>query len=196
MNDVALTCTKALTVIADGSDGSTPDELRRAQVHAATCPRCLRSLDDPDAADRVLSALRPSVLDPPRVFRVAIALVATIQLVFAIPWLFGATLLPDHSVTTAHLTRDGALGLVIAAAGLLAAWRPRYAVSAIVLGSIVLAAQAVAGVIDQQNQSVNVLFELLHLLVLVILAMIAISVATTRQSTPDARPTARGLRSL
>ena len=125
-----------------------------------------------------------------------IAIVAAIQLVFAIPWLFGATLLPDHYVAVSHLTRDGALGLVIATAGILVAWRPRYAVSAIIVGSIVLGAQAILGVVDQQNQSVNTVFELLHVLVLLILGLIALASTSTRRSTPPSPDSPHRLRSV
>ena len=41
-----------------------------------------------------------------------------------------------------------ALGLAVAAAGLLAGWRPRYAVPCFVIGSVALVAQTVAGLFD------------------------------------------------
>ena len=111
--------------------------MRQARSHAARCPHC---------ADACAVGLSPaaagefkrwrSELNVP--LRLALLLVAFTQFVLAIPWLFGRSLLPDAHVAASHLTRDGALGLVIAAVGLLVVWRPRYVASVLAIGVVVL----------------------------------------------------------
>ena len=120
----------------------------------------------------------------------------TIACPFAYPWLFGASLIPDHNVALAHLTRDGALGLVIATAGLLVAWRPRYAVAALLVGSIVFVAQFASSFVDNQDQYVSAAFELTHLLVFALLALLAFATAAERRGTPDSSRTPPTLHSV
>lgn len=121
---------------------------------------------------------------------------AVAQLIVAGPWLFGATLVPAHHVSMAHLTRDGALGLVIASLGLLVAWRPRYWLAATVVGSLVLTLQVVAGVVDDRDRYVSGVFELMHLLIVAIMMLIAFVSTSSRRGTPDARPDRNPLRPL
>ncbi|HEY3672454.1 MAG TPA: hypothetical protein VGN51_16080, partial [Acidimicrobiia bacterium] len=129
MSTRAMTCRDALVLLVDG-EASDPDAYRRARAHASVCPRCASSYDDPDASRRVIERHQIDVPGPSPRLRVLLVVVAAAQLVLACPWLFGASLVPDHQVTAAHLTRDGALGLLIACVALVSAWRPRYAVGA------------------------------------------------------------------
>jgi hypothetical protein len=187
-----LSCERALLILmADIADHSR-DERIAARLHASRCPRC-SSVYDPDEAVAPTIGRRPP--ESPASLRIGLAVVATIQLVLAVPWLFGHSLVPDAHVEVSHLTRDGALGLVIAGLGLVTAWRPRYVNSTTLIGLLVFAAQLVAGLVDHETDAVTGSFELIHLLVLVILAsMFGIAFGRARRATPRAERVSRVLR--
>jgi peptidoglycan/LPS O-acetylase OafA/YrhL len=84
---------------------------------------------------------------------------------------------------------------VIATLGLLTAWRPHYARSALFVGLVVFVAQFVAGFVDHMSDAVTGSFELIHLLVVVILiAMAAVAVSLARRATPHNEPRSPVLR--
>jgi len=188
-------CRDALGVLLDAAGAHSDADIRRAQLHAARCPRCAVVLDDDEAADRVLANLRAHRPSPSTALRVILAVVATAQLVVAAPWLFGTSLVPHRDVAISHLTRDGALGLAIAVLGLLVVWRPRYAVTALIAGTAVLIAQSATSVFDEQGEAVPLVFEFTHLLVIGVLALVGV-VATQRAPAPDTRRRPPPLRSL
>ena len=196
MTTTNRSCADALIVLLDDPRFHSPDELRKARTHASICPRCAGSFDDPEASQRVLEMLRQKRTSVSVLLRVLLVLVAVAQLVVACPWLFGASLIPDHNVAVAHLTRDGAFGLVIATAGLLVAWRPRYGLVALLVGSMVFVAQFASGVVDRQDQSVSAAFELTHLLVFALLALLAFATAAKHRDTPDSSRTPPTLHSV
>ena len=176
-----MKCDQALLVLVDDDADADPMMQRAARVHVATCGACARAYHDPDASSAVLARLRPLVAEPSMIVRVVLVTLAIAQIVVACPWLFGASLVPDHHVAISHLTRDGAFGLVAACAALLAAWRPRYTVPALLVGALVLLAQFSAGVVDQQTQAVSPSFELTHAITFVMLAVLAWAAAGTRR---------------
>jgi hypothetical protein len=182
----AMTCRDALVFLVDG-EGSDPDAYRRARAHASVCPRCASSYDDRDASRRVIERHEIDVPGPSLRLRVLLVVVATAQLVLACPWLFGASLVPDHQVTAAHLTRDGALGLLVACVALVSAWRPRYAVGALLIGLVAIVAQFASGLVDQQEQAVSGVFELTHVLSLIIVVLLACACTTVRGHGSDGR---------
>ena len=107
---------------------------------------------DPET-DELLHRLQSGLPKPARWLIVTISLLAVVQLVVVLPWLVGRDpwgLLSDSSL--AHTTRDGALGLVIAAAGLLTAWSRRWALPSFLVASLALVAQSVAGLFDASEQ--------------------------------------------
>jgi hypothetical protein len=177
-----MTCQDALVVLVQGPEASDPAAFARARAHASVCPRCADVYDDGDAAQRVLVRHRDEVPGPSLRLRALLAVVALAQLVLACPWLFGASLVPDHSVSIAHLTRDGALGLLIACVALVAAWRPRYAFGSLIVGAVAIVAQFASGLVDRQDQAVSAVFELTHALSLLIVVLLAIMCATMRGS--------------
>ena len=175
-----MNCDQALLVLVD--DAADPMMQRVARVHVATCGACARAYHDPEASSAALTRLRPFVAEPSMIVRVVLVTLAIAQIVVACPWLFGASLVPDHNVAISHLTRDGAFGLVAACAALLAAWRSRYVVPALLVGALVLLEQFSAGVVDQQSQSVSPTFELTHAITFVMLAVLAWAAASTRRN--------------
>ena len=126
--------------------------------------------------------------------RVGLLGISLAQLVLAIPWLVGKSLLPDSNVAVSHLTCDGVLGLVIAALGLVTVWRPRDVHGTRLIGLLVLGLQLVAGVADQQMSSVSADFEVVHfLVVIIVLGLFAIAASLARRATPRLEPRSRVL---
>ena len=124
MSSSGITCRHALTILVGGPDEYAPEVILQARLHARRCPRCSSAY----AAGLSAAARRefsPAGPQPAMALRLGLFVVAFTQLVIAIPWLVGRSFLPDANVAVSHLTRDGALGLVIAAVGLVTVWRPR-----------------------------------------------------------------------
>jgi len=176
----AMTCQGAFVTLVRGEDASEPGAFAAARAHASVCPRCAGVYDDRDAAKRVLTRHRDEVAGPSLRLRALLATIAVAQLVLACPWFFGASLVPDGSVSTAHLTRDGALGLVVACVALVTAWRPRYAFGSLLIGVVAIVAQFASGLVDQRDQAVSGIFELTHVLSLLIVVLLAVVCSTMR----------------
>ena len=180
MSTRAMSCRDALVLLLAGEASSDADAYARARAHASVCPRCASSYDDRGASQRVLDRLRVEMPGPSLRLRGLLVVVALAQLVLACPWLFGASVIPDHQVTMAHLTRDGALGLLIACVALVAAWRPRYAVGSLLIGVVAIVAQFASGLVDRQDRAVSGVFELTHVLSLIIVVLLAYVCTTMR----------------
>ena len=188
-----MSCEQALAILATDDEQSGDDRIR-ARAHASRCPRCRRAYgggDDQTAGHE----FNGNALQPAPWLRIGLALLAGVQLVLAGPWLFGHSMIPDSHVAVAHLTRDGALGLVIGSLGLLTAWRPRYVHSTLLVGVLVLVLQGVSGLTDHDATAASGSFKLIHLLVvLIVLAMLAVAVDVRRRATPRREPTSPLLR--
>jgi hypothetical protein len=195
-----MTCERALVVLIGGVEDKprARDEVIAARLHATRCPHC-NSVYDPADADAGDAQTGPATA--PRVelaapLRIGLFTIALAQLVLAIPWLVGKSLLPDSHVAVSHLTRDGALGLMIATLGLVTVWRPRYVHSTRIIGIVVLGLQLVAGLADQQMSSVSASFEVVHfLVVIIVLGLFAVAADLARRATPRAQPRSRVLHS-
>ncbi len=146
-----------------------------------------------DLADQVLERLAPAIAGPPPLLRVFLLVVCLVQFGLALPWLVGADPLGImRDASTAHLTRDGALGLAVAIAGLLTAWRPRYAIAAVLVSAAALTAQIATAVIDEHYLRVSLLVEGVHAFTVLITLLVALA---TRPVTPLAKRQTR-LRSI
>lgn len=189
-----MTCERALMILIGEPGDDTREELLTARSHASRCPRCSAAYDPARRSAEVLRAVAVPRTSPAPALRFGLLAISVTQLVLAIPWLVGKTLVPDSHVAVSHLTRDGALGLVIAALGLVTVWRPRYVHSTRLIGLVVLGLQLIAGIADQQMSSVTESFELVHFLVVVIvLGLFAVAVDLARRATPIAKPRPRVL---
>jgi uncharacterized membrane protein len=182
-----MTCPQALTILIAETDEHPRAEMLAARRHASRCPRCSAAYDptdpDIDTADIFVLCGREAATS----LRVGLSLISIAQLVFAVPWLFGSSLLPDSHVAVSHLTRDGALGLVIAALGLVTVGRPRYAHATRVMGFVVLGLQLVTGLADHDMHMVTGAFEIVHLLVVLIVAgLCSVAVDVANRATPRA----------
>src|SRR5579871_1363257 len=196
MKPSPMTCRHALETLLADSNQHSRTELLQARLHTAECPRCRAVYDPTELGVDTLGELKVRHLEPARTLRLALLVCAVSQLVLAIPWLFGRSLLPDADVAVSHLTRDGAFGLVVAALGLVTVWRPRYAASTAVIGFVVLVLQIVAGIADRDANAVTDSFEAVHLLVIAIVVLLfCIAVDLARRATPVSRPRRPALRS-
>jgi hypothetical protein len=173
-------------------EDATELERRRARVHQQSCDRCSseQSVDamlstlttgHSDAAERVHAQLS---MKRPRWSVAVVALLgmcSALQAVIALPWLVGAN--PFRNVlgvaSNEHLTRDGALGVMVAVAGFVVAWRPRYAFAMLALVAAATGMQILGGVVDAPESYTHVPFEFIHLLALVI-ALLIVFVAVRR----------------
>lgn len=183
-------CRSAMTVLL-GDPGAVGDrELQEARSHAARCPRCASALDDPGAAQRVLAGLGAHRPSRRPWLRPALTGLSLVQLVVGVPWLFGAsgvtTLLAEPS--TAHLARDGALGIAVGTAGMAVALRPRFARPMLAVCLAVLAMHLVAGAVDERAGDVPLHFELAHLPALAVISLVALSSVPERVVARRERP--------
>jgi hypothetical protein len=193
MTRVSMACEQALAILT-GEGHTSRDERIRARAHASRCPRCSGAYDTA-GRDDPLGGFDADRLQPAAWLRIGLGVIAAVQLVLAGPWLFGHSIIPDPHVAVAHLTRDGALGLVIGSLGLLTAWRPRYAYSTLLVGVLVLTLQVVSGLTDHDATAASESFELIHLLVVTIVCgMLAVAVDVRRRATPMREPTSPFLR--
>jgi hypothetical protein len=172
-------CVEALRVLAmqSGDDpvGNTV-AVARARRHLDSCPRCGALLDDTGSGERALARLE--MVRPARfpVVRGAMGVLAAVQCILALPWLFGIDPLASlgNNVTSAHLTRDGAIGIIVGVAGLATALRPRHAVAMLIMAIVSIVMQAFTVAIDGSNEHVGLVFELLHALIPVIVVLIGV----------------------
>lgn len=127
--------------------------------------------EEPEANPR-LGALLPR---PPLWFRVMVAVLALAQTVVVIPWFVGSDpwgLLEGSGAD--HLTRDGAIGLVVSVAAVLAAWRPHWAMPSFAVASIAVIAQTVATVAEDSSDGLGA-GEFIHLPSVVLTCLIGAS---------------------
>ncbi|MEZ5412477.1 MAG: hypothetical protein R2761_30865 [Acidimicrobiales bacterium] len=130
---------------------------------------------DGDGAQPLLDQLGAALPGPNPVVRGLVAVLAVAQLAVVLPWLVDADpfgLL--GSSTSSHLTRDGALGLAVAVAGLMAAWRPRWAVPCFLLASAALVAQALSGLFDPASAGAGGT-ELVHVPSVILTCLVGLS---------------------
>jgi hypothetical protein len=186
----ATDCAVAARVLLDL--GSSDLARRRAQAHQRSCPVCasLSEVADDlggeggDAAlvfSRLASA-RPRAAVHSRWF---LGAMSAGQTLLSVPWVFGFNPLGRvlGGAAGAHLARDGTLGVLIGVAGLITAWRPRYAYAMLgVCGAIVLM-QIGGGIVDEHADTVGSHFEAVHLLALGIATFIAM--IAFRRGRPD-----------
>jgi hypothetical protein len=128
-----------------------------------------------DPAEVALQRLSAALPGPPRLIRIAVAVLSAVQAVMVIPWIVGRdpwNLL--DTMTEEHLTRDGALGLAVAVAGALTAWRWRWAVPCFAIAAVATIAQAVAAAVDDDLAG-GASTELVHIPSLVLTCLIGVS---------------------
>jgi hypothetical protein len=183
-----MTCDEAALALMMGSDEVA---VARAQRHRAACELC-GIAEQAEVPEELTAALpRP----PPSLLATLIALGA-MQLLVAIPWIVGSD--PFGLLGTAapptHTTRDGAVGIVIAAAAIFTGIQPRWARPAFYISATVVVAQAVAGVVDKSIVETG-LPEVIHLLGVGLTGLIAVCIIYQILDPlgPERRPPLRGV---
>lgn len=154
-----------------------------------------RSVPDPmvDAvADGALRRLRHALPQPSRWILGPLLVLSIVQAAVVLPWLVGRDPWQLLSSTTdGHITRDGALGLVVAVTGLLTAWRSRWALPAFLLAMLAVVAQAVTGLFDAAETDVgagpSLAGELVHIPSILITCLIGLAAVPFRVLGPARR---------
>ena len=204
MTTLRPACLDALRALAVRTDDPARARLERdARRHVDTCPACASLVDDAESVDEILAAVRSRRPSRSTALRVVLGIAAAIQCLVALPWLFGAnpfSFIDAMTVDASHLTRDGAIGIIIGVAGLTTALRPRHALAMLVTASAAVGMQVLSFAIDEGQERVHPMFETSHVLVPVVLVLIA--VLALRKSPPisgpdrDGRSTGRHLRAV
>lgn len=173
---------------------TSADERLSAQLRAlaggepepAGAPRRWRADDITTDPDALLQHLGPALPQPRPVLRIMLSIVGLLQLLAVLPWMVDRDPLRLLGYSSAeHLTRDGALGLAVAAAGLLVAWRPRWAVPCLVISSVALLAQTAVGIFDTDGR---VFSELVHLPSVMLTCLIGLSAVRLDALGPTSTP--------
>lgn len=167
-----MDCTEAQkTVLLSIADSNKMEE---ARLHVRTCTKCSGADNSTSLAGVIQEVSRRA--DRSFKGRLTLAMLGIVQLVLALPWLFGSSPLWNSSAgtDTSHLSRDGAIGIMFGLAAISVARSPRLAVFALPITLIMLLLQAITGIFDDSQGHVHGNFESVHIISAVISIGIAI----------------------
>ena len=166
-----MDCTSAQRLVL--SNIAPVQQLADARTHIANCALCggTNSAARKSIQDKISLRSNRSVWG-----RALLGLLGVLQLILALPWLFGSTMFWSTSISAdaAHLSRDGALGFMFATIAIAVAISPRLAVFALPIALLLIILQTVTGFVDHANEDVLVSFETIHMLGAVIGGSIAV----------------------
>ena len=166
-----MDCTSAQRLVL--SNIAPVEQLADARNHIANCALCggTNSAAQKSIQDKISLRSNRSVWG-----RALLGLLGVLQLILALPWLFGSTMFWSTSISAdaAHLSRDGALGFMFATIAIAVAISPRLAVFALPIALLLIILQTVTGFVDHANEDVLVSFETIHMLGAVIGGSIAV----------------------
>jgi hypothetical protein len=156
-----MDCTSAQRLVL--SNIAPVEQLADARTHIANCALCggTNSAAQKSIQDKISLRSNRSVWG-----RALLGLLGVLQLILALPWLFGSTMFWSTSISAdaAHLSRDGALGFMFATIAIAVAISPRLAVFALPIALLLIILQTVTGFVDHANEDVLVSFETIHML--------------------------------
>ena len=149
-------------------------ELSDARAHVADCQTCSSTAGDA-LIDGIMGSLAPR-REPWGILRIALVVIGAVQLLLALPWLFGSSPFWNSGAdaAAAHLTRDGVVGLVIGLIAVAVALNARLAYFAVSVCGLMVAVQVAAFVVDRANDTVAPGFELVHALTLSISVLVVL----------------------
>ena len=166
-----MDCTSAQRLVL--SNIAPVEQLADARTHIANCAMCggTNSAAQKSIQDKISLRSNRSVWG-----RAFLGLLGVLQLILALPWLFGSTIFWSASISAdaAHLSRDGALGFMFATIAIAVAISPRLAVFALPIALLLIILQTVTGFVDHANEDVLVSFETIHMLGAIIGGSIAV----------------------
>src|SRR4051812_9357821 len=171
-------CPYCRTVLSAALDGeATADERDGALAHLVSCPLCqayrdqleglhrlvrLRPADPvPDLTAAIVARARPPQPGPRHWVRWALVVVASAQLILALPDL----VLGEDGGVTLHVARHAGSLMAAMAVGLIyVAWRPQRAFGVLPIASALAACMVVTAVLDSADGEVHALGEVHHVL--------------------------------
>ena len=166
-----MDCTSAQRLVL--SNITPVEQLVEARNHIANCAMCggTNSAVERSIRDKISLRSNRSVWG-----RAFLGLLGVLQLILALPWLFGSTMFWSTSLSAdaAHLSRDGALGFMFATIAIAVAISPRLAVFALPVALLLIFLQTVTGFVDHANEEVLASFETIHMLGAIIGGSIAV----------------------
>jgi hypothetical protein len=157
---------RAQEVLSAAADGEQPDELslRSADRHADSCPECgaFRT-----ALTHVVPAARPAprqtvFTPPPTALRVALWCFAAVNVIAGIPLLLRIDDVGVSGADPSHLTRDGALAVVLGVVAGVVAHQPRRARALSLVVLAIIALNVLGGSADVARGAVTAGFESIH----------------------------------
>jgi hypothetical protein len=169
---MTISCARAVSLVL--SQVGDAAEIAAAREHVLHCPACASTLDSGQQESRLLSRLT-SLAGPRPVLALTLAVLGTLQVALALPWVFGATPLWDGGSGTApaHLTRDGTIGLVVGLAAVSVARNARLAYFALPVCSVLSVLHVITYFSDRSRSDVAARFETVHLLTFAVTVLIA-----------------------
>jgi hypothetical protein len=168
----AMSCDRARALVLQPL--APADDVAAARTHLLQCPLCASETAG-DIEEQVSSQLR-LLQEPGSAVRLGLLMIGGFQVLLALPWIFGTTILwgPRSDTSIAHLTRDGVIGLVLGLAGVAVALSPRLAYFALSVCGLLVSLQAVAFVTDRVNSKVHPVFETIHVLAVIITVLVIV----------------------
>lgn len=170
----SISCERALRIVLHADTNVLDSQtVHAAREHVVHCLKCSAKADDAahqSTEDALATISFHREHRAIKIVRLALWLVGLVQLLVALPWVFGATPLwdPSNSAAESHLTRDGVIGVLFAFIAIAVTVSPRLAFFAVPACVVLLSLQIIALIVDQQTDLVHVQFESIHLLTLVI----------------------------
>lgn len=186
-----MTCEAAALALLVHTDD---DSVRRAKRHQQQCTHCNLGSDtdaeDPEPTTPSAEIPGTAIPGPPTLIVAALALIGTAQLAITAPWLIAIDPLDllGQDVVPAHQVRDGAFGVIITAAALLTASKPRWAQPAFIISAIALIIQTAASLVDNTLTATgaNETVHLLAVITTVLTGLTAVRLATLGPTRPEA----------
>jgi hypothetical protein len=162
-------------------------KMEEARLHVRTCANCAGS--ELSSSVDIIAHEVTRRADRSTKGRFVLAILGAIQLVLALPWLFGTSPFWNATAGTdaSHLSRDGAIGIVFGFVAFSVAYSPRLAVFALPITFVMLLLQTAAGVFDNSQEHVHANFEIVHIVGAAIsigIAILAKPKRVAKQSAP------------
>jgi hypothetical protein len=158
---------RAQEVLSAAADGEQLDEiaLRSAMRHADSCPECSAFRA---ALTHVVPVARPAAprqtvfVAPPTALRVALWCFAAVNVIAGIPLLLRIDDVGMSGADPSHLTRDGALAVVLGVVAGVVAHQPRRARALSLVVLAIIALNVLGGSADVARGTVTAGFESIH----------------------------------